>query len=204
LRAAVEVYNKSEHKFEHFNEPVVPEILHSGIEYRTVEEDELRKAFREKFIRVVRNHTITIDNLKYEFVYDFEEKAGEIGRNRKAPTVVCYRDIENATILEIWDEKETRPLGVARLISTDVPSLDPTEIKELKNKEKRIERRKRKLKEELIEIEQQELQQQKETATFLELLSATPSLQPAPQPQEELDPIEVILGRKIFSGGEEQ
>jgi transposase len=129
LRAAVEVYNKSEHKFEHFNEPVVPEILHSGIEYRTVEEDELRKAFREKFIRVVRNHTITIDNLKYEFVYDFEEKAGEIGRNRKAPTVVCYRDIENATILEIWDEKETRPLGVARLISQDVPSLDPTEIK---------------------------------------------------------------------------
>jgi transposase InsO family protein len=204
LRAAVEVYNKSEHKFEHFNEPVVPEILHSGIEYRTVEEDELRKAFREKFIRVVRNHTITIDNLKYEFVYDFEEKAGEIGRNRKAPTVVCYRDIENATILEIWDEKETRPLGIARLISTDAPSLDPTEIKELKNKEKRIERRKRKLKEELIEIEQQELQQQKETATFLELLSATPSLQPAPQPQEELDPIEVILGRKIFSGGEEQ
>jgi transposase len=197
LRAAVEVYNKSEHKFEHFNEPVVPEILHSGIEYRTVEEDELRKAFREKFIRVVRNHTITIDNLKYEFVYDFEEKAGEIGRNRKAPTVVCYRDIENATILEIWDEKETRPLGVARLISQDVPSLDPIEIREIKNKEKRIERRKRKLKEELIEIEQQELQQQKETATFLELLSATPSLQPAPQPQEELDPI------KLFLGGEE-
>jgi transposase len=197
LKAAIDTYNRTEHRFEHFNEPVVPEILHSGIEYRTVEEDELRKAFREKFIRVVRNHTITIDNLKYEFVYDFEEKAGEIGRNRKAPTVVCYRDIENATILEIWDEKETRPLGVARLISQDVPSLDPIEIREIKNKEKRIERRKRKLKEELIEIEQQELQQQKETATFLELLSATPSLQPAPQPQEELDPI------KLFLGGEE-
>jgi hypothetical protein len=96
-------------------------------------------------------------------------------------------------------------LGFARLISQDTPSLDPVEIREIKNKEKRIERRKKKLKEELIEIEQQELQQQKETATFLELLSATePSLQPAPQPQEELDPIEVILGRKIFSGGEEQ
>jgi hypothetical protein len=121
---------------------------------------------------------------------------------------VCYRDIENATVLEVWDEKETRPLGIARLISQDAPSLDPTEIKELKNKEKRIERRKRKLKEELIEIEQQELQlqQQKETATlaFLELLSAEPSLQPAqPQPKEELDPIELILGRKNFFGGEE-
>jgi len=198
LRSAIEQYNRTEHRFEHFNEPVVPEHLHATIEYRTVEEDELRKAFREKFIRTVRNHTITIDNLKYEFIYDFEEKAGEIGRNRKAPTVVCYRDIENASYLEVWDEKETRPLGIARLISQDAPSLDPTEIKELKNKEKRIERRKRKLKEELIEIEQQELQQP--TTTFLELLSATePSLQPTSQPQEEeWDPI------KLFLGGEEQ
>jgi len=156
LKAAIDTYNRTEHRFEHFNEPVVPEILHSGIEYRTVEEDELRKAFREKFIRVVRNHTITIENLKYEFIYDFEERAGEIGRNRKAPTVVCYRDIENAAILEVWDEKETRPLGIARLISTDAPSLDPTEIREIKNKEKRIERRRQKIKQELIQIEQQE------------------------------------------------
>jgi len=200
LKAAIDTYNRIEHKFEHFNEPIAPETLHATIEYRKVEEDELRKAFREKFTRTVRNHTITIDNLKYEFIYDFEERAGEIGRHRKAPTVVCYRDIENATILEVWDGEEKTPLGFAKLISTDAPSLDPTEIREIKNKEKRIERRKRKLKEELIEIEQQELQQQKETATFLEFLSAEPSLQPAPQPQpeEELDPI------KLFLGGEEQ
>jgi len=194
LRAAVEMYNKSEHKFEHFTSPVIPEVLHSQVEYRQAEEDELRKAFRERFERVVRNHTITIDNLKYEFIYDFEDRAGEIGRNRKAPTVVCYRDIENATILEVWDEKETRPFGIARLISQDAPSLDPTEIKELRNKEKRIARRKKKLKEELIEIEQQELQQQS-TTTFLELLSAEPSTQPTPQPQEEeWDPVKLFLG----------
>jgi hypothetical protein len=191
------MYNKTEHRFEHFNEPVVPEHLHTMIEYRKVEEDELRKAFREKFIRVVRNNTIQIDGLKYEFILPAEERAGEIGRNRKAPTVVCYRDIENATVLEVWDERETRPLGIARLISQDAPSLDPTEIREIKNKEKRIERRKRKLKEELIEIEQQELQQQP-TTTFLELLSATePSSQPATPQPEELDPI------KLFLGGEE-
>ena len=192
LKAAIDTYNRTEHRFEHFQTPVIPEHLHATIEYRQVEEDELRKAFREKFIRVVRNHTITIDNLKYEFIYDFEERAGEIGRNRKAPTVVCYRDIENASLLEVWDEKETRPLGIARLISTDAPSLDPTEIREIKNKEKRIERRKKKLKEELIEIEQQELKQA--TTEFLELLSAEPSIQPAPQPQEELDPIKLFLG----------
>jgi DNA-binding transcriptional regulator YiaG len=200
LRSAVEMYNKSEHKFEHFSEPVIPEILHSTVEYRQVEEDEIRKAFRERFVRTVRNNAIRIENLVYEFVYPFEERAGEIGRTRKSPEVVCYRDLENATILEVWDEKETRPLGIARLISQDVPSLDPTEIKELRNKEKRIERRKRKLKEELIEIEQQELKQ-KPIETFIELLSAEPSLQPAPQPQpeeEEWDPI------KLFLGGEER
>jgi len=201
LDAALEAYNKSEHKFEHFQTPVVPEALHLTVEYRKVEEDEIRKAFRERFVRVVRNNTIQIDNLKYEFIYDFEGRVGEIGRNRKAPTVVCYRDIENATYLEVWDEQEKTPLGFAKLISTDAPSLDPTEIKELKNKEKRIERRKRKLREELIEIEQQELQliQQQPTTTtttFLELLSATePSSQPATsQPEEELDPIKLFLG----------
>jgi len=194
LKSAVEQYNRTEHRFEHFQTPVIPEYLHATIEYKQVSEDELRKAFREKFSRTVRNHTITIDNLKYEFIYDFEERAGEIGRHRKAPTVVCYRDIENASYLEVWDEKETRPLGIARLISQDVPSLDPTEIRELKNKEKRIERRKQKLREELIEIEQQELQQP--TTTFLEFLSATEqSLQPTSQPQEEeWDPIKLFLG----------
>jgi hypothetical protein len=195
LKSAIERYNTTGHRFEHFNEPVIPEHLHATIEYRKVEEDELRKAFREKFVRVVRNNTIRIENLVYEFVYQVEERAGEIGRNRKAPTVACYRDIENATYLEVWDEKERTPLGFAKLISTDTPSLDPTEIKEIKNREKRIERRKKKLKEELIEIEQRELQQQKETATFLELLSnSEPSLQPAPQPEEELDPIKLFLG----------
>jgi hypothetical protein len=198
LEAAVEVYNKSEHHFEHFSTPVIPEVLHSQVEYRREDEDVIRRAFRERFIRTVRNNTIVIDGLKYEFILPVEVRTGEIGRNREAPTVVCYRDIENATILEVWDEKETRPLGIARLISQDVPSLDPTEIREIKNKEKRIERRKRKLKEELIEIEQQELQQQKETATFLEFLSSSePSLQPTPQPQpeeEEWDPIKLLGG----------
>jgi len=198
LEAAMEVYNKSEHHFEHFSTPVIPEVLHSQVEYRRVEEDELRKAFRERFIRTVRNNTIRIENLVYEFVYPFEERAGEIGRTRESPEVVCYRDLENATILEVWDREEKTPLGFAKLISTNVPSLDPTEIKELRNKEKRIERRKKKLREELIEIEQQEQQQQKETATFLEFLSSSePSLQPTPQPQpeeEEWDPIKLFLG----------
>ena len=203
LEAALEAYNRSEHKFEHFDQPVIPEQLHSLVEYRKVEEAVIKNAFRERFVRTIRNNTIRIENLVYEFVYPFEviERTGEIGRHRKAPSVICYRDIENASYLEVWDLGEKQPLGYAKLISTDAPSLDPTEIKELKNKERRIERRKRKLKEELIEIEQQELQlqQQKEatTLTFLELLSTEQGLQPTPQPQpeeEEWDPIKLLGG----------
>ena len=204
LRSAMETYNKSAHYFEHFSTPVIPEVLHAQVEYRRVEEDELRRAFRERFVRTIRNNTIRIENLVYEFIYPFEviERTGEIGRHRKAPTVICYRDLENASYLEVWDSQERQPLGYAKLISTDAPSLDSTELKAIKNREKRIERKKRKLKEELIEIEQQELQlqQQKETATltFLELLSAEQGLQPAPQPQEEeWDSL------KLFLGGEE-
>jgi transposase len=206
LKAAINTYNRTEHRFEHFNEPVVPEILHSTMEYRKVEEDEIRRAFRERFIRTVRNNTIVIENLRYEFILPTEERFGEIGRKRQCLNVVCYRDLENITQLEVWDEKETRPLGIARLISQDVPALESVDLRELRNMEKRIERRKRKLKEELLQIEQQEIQlQRKPTTTFLEFLSATePSLQPAqPQPEEELDPIELILGRKNFFGGEE-
>jgi len=200
LESAIAAYNTTEHKFEHFSTPVIPEVLHSQVEYRQVSEDTLRKAFRERFVRVIRNNNIKIENLIYEFVYPFEERAGEIGRKRRSPEVVCYRDLENITLLEVWDEREKAPLGFAKLISQDVPTLDTTELRELKNKEKRIERRRKKLKEELIAIEQQEQQliqqQPTRTTTFLELLSAAePSSQPAPQHQEEeLDPIKIFLG----------
>jgi len=201
LEAALEAYNRSEHKFEHFNQPVIPKHLHNLVEYREVGEDVIRNAFRERFVRVIRDNSIRIENLVYEFVYPFIERAGEIGRCRKAPTVICYRNIENVSYLEVWDSQERQPLGYAKLVSTNVPSLDSTKLKEIKNREKRIERKKRKLKEELIEIEQQELQlqQQKEpaTLTFSELLSAEQGLQPTPQPkEEEWDPIDVWLGGK--------
>ena len=90
-------------------------------------------------------------------------------------------------------------MGYAKLISQDVPALESADLREIRNRERRIERRKRKLKEELIEIEQQELQlihQQPTKTTFLEFLSATePSLKPAqPQHEEELDPIKLLGG----------
>jgi hypothetical protein len=95
LREVVAEYNNQPHRFEHFATPVVPAILHSQVEYRRVDEEEIRRAFMERFIRVVRNNTIQIDNLKYEFIYDFESRMGEIGRTRRAPEVLCYRDLDS-------------------------------------------------------------------------------------------------------------
>ena len=69
LEAALEEYNKSEHRFEHFSKPVIPEVLHSQVEYRRVGEEEIRRAFMERFERAVRNNSIRIDNLIYEFIY---------------------------------------------------------------------------------------------------------------------------------------
>jgi len=198
LDAAIEVYNTQEHRFSHFSEPVVPAILHQQVEYRKVPEDEIRRAFRERFVRVLRNNTIRIENLTYEFVHPIEERYGEIGRKRKAPTVVCYRDIENASILEVWDEKETRCLGTAKLISQPSPTLDATELREQKNKERRIERRRRKLQEELSKIQLQ--QERNEGAETIDPLDIFLSQQQEEQKEEEKEELLDIFD--LFLGGE--
>ncbi len=195
LKTAIETYNRSEHKFEHFNEPVVPEILHFNIKYRQASIDDIRLAFRERHIRTVRNNSITIDNLVYEFYYPFEQRYGEYGRKAKAPTVICYRDIEDATKLEVWDEKEKIKLGYARLISKDVPSLETIEIKQAKNKEKRIERRKAKLTEEIEKMRQEEVKENREILDITSILQA-----PAEEKPEETKQEEEIDILKIFGG----
>ena len=67
--------------------------------FSEVDEGRLRKAFAERFERTIRNHTITIDNLRYEFYLPQEEK--ELGRDKNAPRVICLRDIEDITKLEV-------------------------------------------------------------------------------------------------------
>jgi hypothetical protein len=200
LRTAIETYNRQEHRFEHFNELVIPEVLHQTIKYRQAEIDEIRTAFRERFVRVVRNNSIIIDNLVYEFYYRQEERYGEYGRKPKLPEVVCYRDLENAQILEIWDKEEKRKLGYAQLISRDVPSLDTKELKEIRNKEKRLGRRKVKLTEELEKIRQEELKEtrKEEILDITSILQApTEEIKQEETPKQEQEEIDIL---KIFGG----
>jgi transposase len=206
LKTAIETYNREEHRFEHFNEPVVPEVLHSVVKqtYRKTDIDSIRLAFRERFIRVIRNNGITIDNLVYEFHYRQEERYGEYGRKAKAPTVICYRDLEDATKLEIWDEQEKTKLGYAQLISKDVPSLETVEIKEAKNKEKRIERRKAKLTEEMEKMRQEELKEKNEgildiTSILIneevEKVEKVEKEAPQEEPEDIFDPLKLFGGQ---------
>jgi len=193
LKTAIEMYNREEHRFEHLNEPVIPEILHQNIEYRQSNIDDIRLAFRERVVRTVRNNSITIDNLAYEFFMPVE-RYGEYGRKAKAPVVVCYRDLQDATKLEIWDEKEQERLGYAQLISKDVPSLETIDIKEAKNKEKRISKRKAKLTEEMEKMRQEEIKENREILDITSIFTEGEEIKQEESKQEEID----IL--KLFGG----
>jgi len=200
IEAAIEAYNRQKHKFEHFATEVVPEEIHALVEYRSVSEEEIRKAFRERYERILRNNSIQIENLKYEFYYPHPEfiRHGEAGRKKKPLKLVCYRDIENASILEVWDQNETQYLGIAHLISQPSPTLDATELREQKNKERRIERRKRKLQEELskIQLQQQERNEGAETIDPLAIFlgSQQIQIQERQKEEEELDIFKLLGG----------
>jgi len=195
LKTAIETYNRSEHKFEHLNEPVIPEILHQTIQYKQANIDDIRLAFRERFVRTVRNNTITIDNLAYEFFMPVE-RYGEYGRKAKAPTVICYRDLEDATKLEVWDEQEKVKLGYAQLISKDVPSLETIDIKEAKNKEKRISKRKAKLTEEMEKMRQEEIKENRDILDITNIFG-TEGEETKPEETNQEEEIDIL---KLFGG----
>ena len=195
LKTSIEMYNREEHKFEHLNEPVIPEILHQTIQYKQANIDDIRLAFRERHVRTVRNNSITIDNLVYEFFMPVE-RYGEYGRKAKAPVVVCYRDIQDATKLEVWDEKEQERFGYAQLISKDVPSLETIDIKEQKNKEKRISKRKAKLTEEMEKIRQEEIKENRDILDIASLYEA-PTEGKQEEPKQEEEEIDIL---KLFGG----
>ncbi len=169
LTGAISHYNGSPHSFKTYKDPVIPAEVFSG--YRESDEETIRKAFMERFERVVINNTITIQKDRYEF-YVNNLRLGDYGRNKKQKVIV-YRDIDNKTVIDVYDAATGEYLGIANLIHTET-TLDSVSSKQLKNKEKRIFKRETKLKEELqtIEEEKQKLQPKLQTTDDLdELLS---------------------------------
>jgi len=192
ISLAINTYNRTAHNFEHFQKPVAPaEVELQG--FSEVDEGRLRKAFAERFERTIRNHTITIDNLRYEFYLPQEEK--ELGRAKNAPRVICLRDIEDITKLEVY-ASSGEFLGYARLVSTELPSLDPVEYKQHKQKSKRVEKREEKLREELRELQEARISETQEE----DILCLLSSPAPEPEPQEGVQEEEWDI-LKIYEGG---
>ncbi len=147
VKLAIDWFNRTQHRFDHFKEPVVPqEILPASLrEYTKEEEHIIRDRFMEVEERVVRNNTITWDSYKYEFILPERLREGEVGRKPSPPRVIVKRHIDNASYLEVYNAKTKEFLGYAKLYSQDVPTVDPTELKEIKDAQRRAKRRQEKL-----------------------------------------------------------
>lgn len=155
LISAINSYNNTEHNFMHISGKVRPVDLIDTIEFEKISIDKIKRAFCIKLTRKVINNIITIDNDKYYYIYkDFDINL-ELGRNKEYPTVFIRKYLEDNSFIEVYDEN-SKYLGNAPLISGSV--LSPIEIKQEKNREKRIIKRKEKLYDELEKIEKAENQ----------------------------------------------
>lgn len=188
ITSAIRTYNSTLHKFEHFAQPVSPDDVFPHEAFREASEDELRSAFRERFVRSVHNNTIRIDNLVYEFVLTQEEK--ELGRSKKSAKVLCYRDIQDLTKLYVYDNETGEYLGVAPLLS-QTEHLEPTEHRRAKQEEKRREERVKKLKEEVRKYEEASVS--KEEEDILQLLAEEQTQEmKGTEGEEEIDILKLL------------
>ncbi|ACO04172.1 integrase core domain protein [Persephonella marina EX-H1] len=155
---SIEHFNKESHNFKHIQGAFSPlELVNSyGLETRQVDEETIRMAFAQKFERKVINNQIKIDNLIYEFIYHKTEN--QLGRKRKNLPVLCLRDIENITKLFVYHAETGEYLGTANLISQPA-DLETIKDKQIKQKQKRIQKRIQKLEEDKAMLEVEALQE---------------------------------------------
>jgi len=191
LVQAIEIYNRSEHKFEHFTHPVVPAEVIRSVEFKSTDPDDLRFAFAERFVRKVRDNTISVDGLKYEFPYPYYPKASDYGRKKDLPEVLCLRLIDDATKLYVYDPETGRRLGIANLVSTEVSELEPIDVKQEKNRQRRIRKRKEKVEQELLHL------QASNTHEEFPVFEAEEPIKTFPATEKEEDPFDLFLGGEL-------
>lgn len=188
LKNAIDHYNKEQHKFKEYSHKVVPAELFAG--YDHADEDTIRKAFREKFERILgSNMTITINKDEYSVIVQ-TEKFGLYGREGKLK-VIAFRDIDNKTVIDIYTE-DGEYIGVGKLIS-NTNLLDSLSERQEKNRQRRIQKRETKIRQELAEIEASKQSQTEEPQIDLSILQ-----QPATEQEQE----EEISVWKILTGGQ--
>lgn len=142
LDYAVNRWNAEAHKFKHLDRAVVPVEVFPQEAYRKVDDEEILKAFAVRERKVLRNNSVSVNGITYEFVYP----------GRLEVEVLIYLD--DNTKAYLYNAETGEYLGVARKISQ---SLGDTVVEEsqLRRKAKRIERRKRKYQEEIQKLEKE-------------------------------------------------
>lgn len=153
---AIKATNLMERKFSTFNQKHIPEELFAAVSesYKPEDPEKIRRAFMEVKELTVRNNKIQWEGYVYEFLMPEKVREGEYGRKPKAPKVIVKRHIDNASFIEVYSLKGEY-LGEARLISSDVPTLDTAQRKQLKDAEKRAAKKSKKLNKEIEEINQE-------------------------------------------------
>jgi len=155
---SIEHFNKESHNFKHIQGAFSPlELVNSyGLGTKQVDEENIRMAFAERFERKVINNQIKIDNLIYEFIYNKTET--DLGRKRKNLPVIVLRDLENITNLFVYHAETGEYLGTAKLISQPA-DLETIKDKQIKQKQKRIQKRIQKLESEKTILETEAIQE---------------------------------------------
>ena len=154
---AIKACNSMERKFSIFNQTHTPEEVFAAIkeQYKPIDPLSVRRAFMETKEIGVRNNKIEWDGYVYEFLMPQKIREGEYGRKPKAPQVLVKRHIDNASFIEVYDIQTGEFIGEARLISSDVPTINPMERRQLKSAEKRARQKAKKLNKEIQTINQE-------------------------------------------------
>jgi len=166
---AVESYNRNYHKYKHLSEEVIPSELFKGYS-RKLDETFLKTAFVEVEERTLRDNQIQIDNLIYQINYP-----------KKKEKVVVHRFLHDLKEVAVYSKATGEFIGVARLFSQPPKNIETTvEFKQEKLRSKRIDRREKKVREELV-ILQQEKESPVTVEEFLEeetelVIEATPDI----------------------------
>ena len=200
IKQAILQYNNTKHKFKIFNSEHIPAEVFASVKdkyFKVISEEKLREVFAEEKIATVRNNQISWEGYVYEFLYPEKLREGDYGRKPKAPKVIAKRDIENLTYLQVFDAETGEYLGQARLISSDVPTLDAAQARQLKNAEKRAKAKTQKLTEEINQINK-EVEKVKEEIQKENLFNIDQLAGLEEDPLQNLDILELLS-----KGGEE-
>ncbi len=143
---AVESYNRNYHDFKHLDRKIIPAELFKGYS-RKIDETVIKTAFVEIKERTLKDNEIQIDNLIYQLNYP-----------KKREKVIVHRFLHDLTQVAVYSKSTGEFIGIARLFSKPPKGIETTvEFRQEKLRSKRIDKREKKLREELSKLQREKV-----------------------------------------------